>query len=288
MGWNLVKKIKRAIKSAYDPREAYKITTDSLRDVQDEPGAYASAYFSLWGGLGSGLGGSGGSGSGASSMSSWGPYAQAGADLIGTTYTNAQSAKNADKQMRFQERMSNTSYQRAMADMRSAGLNPMLAYMQGGASSPSGAMASVQDPKVGSSYGVAATQRADMALKAQTIRQSESQVQLNNANSGKANQDRLRQVEETLLATEKWKHEAIKRGLSDKQIEEMSERISNLRTTRDLLESQAASAAVQAEYDQLLGPEGKLLQDSIGPIGGALKSLLGRFPGKGAGRIPRR
>lgn len=48
-------------------------------------------------------------------------------------------AAQAQAQMDFQERMSNSAYQRAMTDMKTSGLNPILAYTQGGANTPGGA-----------------------------------------------------------------------------------------------------------------------------------------------------
>lgn len=56
--------------------------------------------------------------------------------------TNIQLAKeNRD----WQTEMSNTSYQRAVGDLQKAGLNPMLAYQQGGASTPAGGFARVEN-----------------------------------------------------------------------------------------------------------------------------------------------
>lgn len=52
------------------------------------------------------------------------------------------NASQAQQQMAFQESMANTQYQRAVADMQAAGVNPALAYSQGGNVAPSGAAAS--------------------------------------------------------------------------------------------------------------------------------------------------
>lgn len=104
---------------------------------------------------------------------------------LGAEQTNKASAEQAQKQMDFQERMSSSAHQREVKDLMAAGLNPMLSAKLGGASSPSGAMAPVQN--VLGQATASASQNYQLESQAKLIRAQETntlaQADLTNTNN---------------------------------------------------------------------------------------------------------
>lgn len=74
--------------------------------------------------------------------------------VAGAATSGLFSKREADKQQDFQQAMSDTAHQREVADLRAAGLNPILSAGGSGASTPTGSMGSIPDLSQGVTGGI--------------------------------------------------------------------------------------------------------------------------------------
>ncbi len=168
------------------------------------------------------------------------------------------SSNEAAENRKFQKQMSNTSYTRAVADMRNAGINPILAGKFGGASTPQGAMATMQAPDL---VGAMSTAK-DMGVKDQEIRKMEVEIGyiINDTINKQANthltEEQTRVFQETVnkvVSETRLNHAmALGKGLENVKNEIMAEYYANNQTAAIIKELGIPRSAVAEMVDKVV------------------------------------
>jgi len=158
---------------------------------------------------------------------------------------NAASAEQAAKQMDFQERMRDTQYQTAVKDMSKAGLNPMLAYSQGGAGTPTGAMGSVSTATMKNALGAGVTGYQQMSMNEADIDLKKATTVGTTASTLKTEADTIKTAADIGYVLENTKLNAQTQRNLEEQLKKLQQEILNLRATEKY--TSAATGKVGAE-----------------------------------------
>lgn len=171
----------------------------------------------------------------------------------GSAFNSAQAALNRQwqedmyhKSERYNTEMSNTQFQRGIADLEAAGLNKMLAYTKGGASSPqmsapsgssasspgtpSGAMIPKVAPKIGDAIKSGITSALEYARLKKDIDATDSQIRVN------------RELEQT---------QRTQQQLNQSAARKQDVEAANMSLQKNAIAKEAKAREGQAELDQL-------------------------------------
>lgn len=169
--------------------------------------------------------------------------------------------RSMEAQNAFQQAMASTQYQRAMADMRAAGLNPILAYQRGGNASPAGGSASSPSPSSSGASGSMASALGGPSLG--VARTENTQAEIGRAVGNIANTalevmktvagiDSIRQaITESQARTDKTREETATEPVRRAQIA-----LETLKTGHEIENTKANLKYIQAQTDATLTSAG--------------------------------